>query len=141
MDSTNEMSARSLRLALLVLLAFLPAHAGVITDISTYTNGASGGIDSSPSSWTLVILLFDSGGSVTDISVHNEVTNLDLSTAGSSASYLTSTSGGLIPAETLDNIDTVGTPAIGGLPAAVPEPSTFLLLALGAAGVWWLRRR
>ena len=137
------MNARPSRLILLVFLVIVSAHAGVLTDISGYTNtGGWPGFDTPQPSWTLVIMLFDSDGAVTDISIHDEVTSLDLPTTGLGVSYSTSTTGGAISSDgTLGNSNAIEAPAIDRPTSSVPEPSTAVFLALGTAAVLWLRRR
>jgi hypothetical protein len=137
------MNARPVRLILLVLLTIVAAQAGVLDNINAYTNGGgSGAIDTPAPGWTLIILLFDSNGAVTDISSHNEVTNIDLSAGGLNRSYLGSTSSDSYYAdEPLGTLDRVETPELQQAPTGVPEPSTFVLLGLGAAALISYRRR
>src|SRR5436190_13788384 len=116
------MNSRSVRLIVLVLLAIVAAHAGVLDDINAYTNsGGSGAIDTPAPGWTLIILLFDNNGAVTDISSHNDVTSIDLSADPLSRSYLGSTSSGsYYTDEPLGTLDGVEAPALEQDPTAVP---------------------
>ena len=137
------MNARPVRLLLLVLLVIASAQGGVLDDVTTYTNtSAWPGFDTPQPTWTLVILLFDSSGAVTDISTFTDITNLDLSTAGPSPSYLSSTSSASYYAdEPLASLDGIEAPTVAPDTTGVPEPATFVLFGLGAAALIWYRRR
>jgi hypothetical protein len=136
------MSARSVRWIFLVVLAIASARAAALNDISSYTNtGGLGGLDTPQPAWTLVVILFDSNGAVTDLSTYNEVTKLDLPSTALSASYFTSSSADSNPNTPLEGLDRVDAPAFDPAPTAVPEPSAFVLLGLGAAALFWYRRR
>src|SRR3954447_7264215 len=119
------MNAGPVRLLLFVLLVMASAHGGVLEDVNAYTNTSTWpGFDTSQPTWTLVILLFDSGGAVTDISTFTDITNLDLSTASSNPSYLSSTSSASYYAdEPLGSLNRIEAPPVAPDTTGVPEPA------------------
>jgi len=126
-----------LQLAWILLLAIASVHASTLADVNVYTGG-----NSTPSEWAIIVVLFDSAGTVTDVSTFTDITEISVLPEGLADSYYTSSSGeGNHTGEPLADPD--GLPHAGASPlvAPVPEPSTFALLALGAAALIWRRSR
>jgi hypothetical protein len=130
---------QSLQLALILVLGIALAHASVLNDINDYTGG-----NSTATGWAIVVVLFDGSGAVTDVSTFTGITEISVPPNGLADSYFTSSSGdGGYTGGPLGDAD--GRPQSLTDPpapaAAVPEPSTFALLALGTAALIWRRRR
>ena len=60
-----------LQLALILLLAIASAHASTLDDVNVYAGG-----NSTPSEWAIIVVLFDSAGTVTDVSTFTDITEI-----------------------------------------------------------------
>src|SRR5436305_10081193 len=82
------MNARSIRLLFVIALAMASAAASTLNDVTAYT-----GSNSIPGDWGLVVIFFDPGGAVTDVSTYTDITEIQVPPGGIADSYFTSSGG------------------------------------------------
>ena len=165
------MSTRPILIPCLMLLAIAFARGGTIDPSQTnraepnshaalpdarllVTDSDQSRPDVTTHGWKLIIAIFDAGNGHSETRTQIDVTPTVLPVSELSASYLTSSSGDVDHTHGSEDDEGLGSGS-GGLTrdgagerlredystTGVPEPTSFVLLAIGAAGLLWWRGR
>jgi hypothetical protein len=165
------MSTRPILIFCLMLLAIAFARGGTVDPTRTngsepdshaslpdarllVTDSDESRLDVTPHGWKLIIAIFDAGKGHSETRTEIDVTPTVLPVSELSGSYLTSSSGDVDHAHGSED-DDLSWSGSSGLTvdgagerlredystSGVPEPASFVLVAIGAAGLFWWRAR